>query len=226
MKLSFRRLARADFPLLSQWFSQPHVEPWWREPYDLGSVEQHYGPAVDGTDPTTLFIVERDGQPVGFAQLYLLDDNPDWKEALAPAGSYDKAAGIDYLIGEAAAIGVGLGPVIIGSLTEMAWQCHPNVAQVVVCVQQGNRRSWRALEKAGFERAWAGNIESEDASDNGPSYVYVRRHPLVPTAQSSATAQPTGDWCTEDRRTEDRPTDCLTPPDGAIGARSAKTSHH
>jgi aminoglycoside 6'-N-acetyltransferase len=187
MGLALRQLQRGDFALLSQWLSQPHVEPWWREEYDLESIEHRYGPAVDGVDPTQLLIVERDGQPVGFVQLYLLDDNPDWKQALAPAGTYDSAAGIDYLIGDEAATGKGLGPQIIDNLTEMAWQCHPGVTAVVVAVQQGNRRSWRALEKAGFERAWAGEIESEDPSDSGPSYVYVRRrsaagetHPVVP----------------------------------------------
>jgi aminoglycoside 6'-N-acetyltransferase len=175
MELSFRRLQRDDLALLSLWFSQPHVEPWWREGYDLESVERRYGPAVDGTDPTQLFIVEIDGEPFGFAQLYLLDDNPAWKKALAPAGNVDNSAGIDYLIGDEAAIGQGLGPRVIESLTATAWECYPHVLQVVASVQQGNRRSWRALEKAGFERAWAGEIESDDPSDNGPSYVYVRR---------------------------------------------------
>ena len=48
---------------------------------------------------------------------------------------------------------------------------YPNI---VAAVQQGNRRSWRALEKAGFSRTWAGQLESDDPSDAGPSYVYVR----------------------------------------------------
>jgi aminoglycoside 6'-N-acetyltransferase len=177
VKLSFRRLQRGDFGLLSLWFSRPHVAPWWREEHDPGTIERNYGPAVDGADPTELFIVERDGKPVGFAQLYLFDDNPGWKRALTAAGAYDDAAGIDYLIGLDAAIGQGLGPLIIDDLVRRAWQTHAGITQVVAAVQQDNRRSWRALEKAGFERAWAGDIESDDPSDNGLSYVYVRRRP-------------------------------------------------
>ena len=92
------------------WFSKPHVEPWWREEYDLESIERRYGPAVDGDDPTEMFIVEDDGRPVGFTQVYLLDDNPAWKRSLEPAGTFEDAAGIDYLIGEEAVIGQGLGP--------------------------------------------------------------------------------------------------------------------
>jgi hypothetical protein len=41
-------------------------------------------------------------------------------------------------------------------------------------VQQANHRSWRALEKAGYDRVFTGMIESEDPSDSGPSYVYLR----------------------------------------------------
>lgn len=175
MKLSFRPLRREDFPLLSQWLSRPHVERWWREAYDIEAIERNYGPAVDGTDPTHMLIVDQDGEPVGFAQLYRMDDNPDdWVMALAPAGAFNGAAGIDYLIGEEAAVGHGLGPRIIDCLVDRARQCYPDVARVVVSVAQDNRRSWRALEKAGFERVWAGDVVSDDPSDSGPSYVYVR----------------------------------------------------
>ncbi len=45
---------------------------------------------------------------------------------------------------------------------------------MAVAVQQDNRRSWRALEKAGYSRVFAGMIESDDPSDAGPSYLYVR----------------------------------------------------
>ena len=175
MKLSFRPLRRDDFSLLSRWFSQPHVEPWWREEYDLESIERRYGPAIDGTDPTELFVVEDEGKPLGFVQMYVLDDNPAWKKSLAPAGTFDNAVGIDYLIGDEAAIGHGLGPRVIDSVVEKAWASDEGAQSVVAAVQQANRRSWRALEKVGFQRVWAGEIVSDDPSDNGPNYVYVRQ---------------------------------------------------
>ena len=37
-----------------------------------------------------------------------------------------------------------------------------DITAVVAAVQQDNVRSWRALEKAGFARAWAGQIASTD----------------------------------------------------------------
>jgi aminoglycoside 6'-N-acetyltransferase len=171
----FRRLGRGDFGLLARWFSCPHVEPWWKEPYDAASIEKRYGPSVDGSDPTELFIVEIGGSPIGFMQRYSIDDNPAWKASLSHTGDHDGAVGIDYLIGEEGLIAKGLGPQLIGAFVAAAWQRYPEAPEVVVTVQQANRRSWRALEKAGFERTWSGTLESEDPSDAGLNFVYVLR---------------------------------------------------
>ena len=83
--------------------------------------------------------------------------------------------GIDYLIGDEALTGLGLGPQLIDAFVGSTWDRYPGASQIVVAVQQANLRSWRVLEKAGFERTWSGNIESDDPSDAGPSFVYVRR---------------------------------------------------
>jgi aminoglycoside 6'-N-acetyltransferase len=172
--LEFRPLRRSDFELLGQWLSAPYVELWWRQAYDPASIEAAYGPAVDGKDPTELFVVVRGGQPIGLVQRYLVDDNPAWKQSLEPAALPEPAVGIDYLIGTAELIGRGLGPVIIDRFVAEAWRRHPGVVAAVANVQQANRRSWRALEKSGFRRAWAGVLVSNDPSDDGPAYVYMR----------------------------------------------------
>ena len=49
-----------------------------------------------------------------------------------------------------------------------------DIDRLAVAVQQANHRSWRALEKAGYDRVFAGMIDSDDPSDAGPSYLYVR----------------------------------------------------
>ena len=64
---------------------------------------------------------------------------------------------------------------MIDGLVEETWASHAGVQLVVAAVQQANRRSWRALEKVGFRRVWAGEIVSDDPSDEGPNYVYVRQ---------------------------------------------------
>jgi len=181
--LIFRSLARPDFALLAMWLEAPHVAPWWPDPSDLASLERTYGPVVDGIEATQVFIVEFDGRPIGLIQRYRLPDYPEWERALAPAGVSGNLAGIDYLIGEASQIGHGLGPAIIGAFVERTFAEEPGIAGVAVAVQQANRRSWRALEKAGFDRHWAGLLDSDDPSDAGPSYVYLRRRP-PPSAAS------------------------------------------
>ncbi len=171
--LSFRHLRREDFPLLSRWFRQPHVEEWWRESHDLSSIEARYGPAVDGVDPTELFVVELDERAIGFLQWYRMIDNPSWLRSIAPAGVGEDAAGMDYLIGEATLLGKGLGPLMIRQFLDEVLPGCPGVHSVALSVGQGNRRSWRALEKLGFRRVWEGDLVSDDPSDEGPSFVYV-----------------------------------------------------
>ena len=139
-------------------------------------MEASYGPAVDGADPTEVFIVELDGEPAGSSSATGMDDYPAWQAPWRPSGrSSHAAAGIDYLIGVPALTGVGLGPLVIARFTVDTFARYPDVDTVVVAVHQANHRSWRALEKAGFTRVFAGMIESDDPSDDGPSFVYVRR---------------------------------------------------
>jgi aminoglycoside 6'-N-acetyltransferase len=175
--LSFRALGREDFPLLSQWLSAPHVQTWWREEFAPTSVERRYGPVVDGADPTECFVVEGDERPIGFVQRYLLADNPEWRVSLSVAGTPRDGAGIDFFIGVDTLIGRGLGPRIIESFVGDTWTRYPEIAAIIVNVSPDNRRSWRALEKAGFLRVWSGSLASDDPSDVGVSHVYMRARP-------------------------------------------------
>jgi aminoglycoside 6'-N-acetyltransferase len=177
VRLTFRPLQRDDFPRLSGWLGAPHVQPWWREDHELSAVEARYGPCVDGTDRTEVFVVEGDGVPIGLIQRYLITDDAEWERALGVAATPPDAAGIDYLIGDDRLIGRGLGTEMIARFTEDTLARYPDASAVVVSVQQANRRSWRALEKAGYRRVWAGMLDSDDPADEGPSYVYVRDRP-------------------------------------------------
>jgi aminoglycoside 6'-N-acetyltransferase len=65
---SFRPLSRSDFPLLQEWLGRAHVAAWWHERLDLTSVEVKYGPRVDGTEPTYVFVSNMlDGRLDGFS---------------------------------------------------------------------------------------------------------------------------------------------------------------
>jgi aminoglycoside 6'-N-acetyltransferase len=171
--LRYRRLARADFPLVAGWLAEPHVARWWRQAHSVDAVEAEYGGVVDGHDPTEVFIVEDDGRAIGLIQRYRLDANPDWQLVLAPAGTPADAFSLDYLIGVEDLTGRGIGPRMIAGCVAEGFELYPDLSAAVVAVQQDNRASWRALEKAGFQRAWSGQLESDDPSDAGPSHIYV-----------------------------------------------------
>lgn len=188
MRLALRQLDRSDLPQLSRWLEAPHVKHWWREPGDAAAVEAAYGPAIDGADPTELLIAELDGQPVGMLQRYLLADNPDYERALEPAGAPRPAAGLDYLIGDPDLTGRGLGPSMIAEGSVGAWLAYPDVVAIVVTVQIENRRSWRALEKAGYRRTWSGVVDSGDPSDDGTSHVYVLDRPSLGQGAGASNA--------------------------------------
>jgi aminoglycoside 6'-N-acetyltransferase len=140
------------------------------------AVEAEYGPCIDGLDPTELLVIEHEARPVGFIQRYRISDNPTWAAALAPAvatADTTNAVGFDYAIGAQAATGRGIGSDAIRLLASDTFERYPEVGSIVVAMQQANRPSWRALERVGFERRWAGLLDSPDPSDAGPSYVYV-----------------------------------------------------
>jgi aminoglycoside 6'-N-acetyltransferase len=173
--IGLRPMALADLPLLAHWLVQPHVSQWWRdEPADLDAVEARYGPCIDGTDPTELFVIEELGRPVGMIQRYLFADEPEWVAVFDGILDVTDAAGIDYLIGEADAVGRGLGTAAISAFADLVFAWRP-VRSIVVTVQQDNPASWRVLERAGFSRMWSGELDSPDPSDQGPEYVYRLR---------------------------------------------------
>jgi aminoglycoside 6'-N-acetyltransferase len=167
-------LVAGDLPRLAGWLAQPHVARWWREPSDLAAVTEKYLPCLDGRDPTELFVIEAGAAPVGFIQRYLIADDPAWARTLGAAGAGDAgaAAGIDYLIGDPALTGRGIGSAAIREFTAVTFTRYPDAVSVLVDVSQANRASWRALERAGYTRCWAGILDSPDPSDEAPSYLY------------------------------------------------------
>jgi aminoglycoside 6'-N-acetyltransferase len=145
--ISFRLLGRSDFPLLQEWMSAPHVAAWWRERFDLASVNLKYGPRVDGVEPTHVFVIEYSQRPIGWIQWYLWSDYPEHARQLSAEPA---SAGIDLAIGELAMTGLGLGPIAIREFLKQIVFADPSVRAVITDPEETNVRSLRALEKAGF----------------------------------------------------------------------------
>ena len=178
-ELTFRRLARADFPLLRAWLARPHVARWWNHGTSPQAVEADFGAAVDGTDPTDIFIVLAEGRPIGLVQRYLFADNPDYMAELAPlVATPGEALSIDYFVGEPEALGSGLGTAMIRASVTAVWRDHPSAPAVIVPVNAANEASWRTLERAGFERVAEGPLEPDNPIDDRSHHVYRIDRPI------------------------------------------------
>ena len=157
--IEFRPLERGDLPQLRRWLTAPHVAVWWgTPPADDAATAAKYGPLIDGDDPTEMFVFSVDRREAGVIQRYLIDDEPEWRAALAVAVDASGMAGIDYLIGEPDLVGQGIGPAMITAFLASTFERHPGCRAVVVDVDPENRASWRALEKAGFRRIYDGDL--------------------------------------------------------------------
>ncbi len=167
-KIRFRPLLRQDLPLLGSWLAAPHVARWWQEPSDHRSVETNYLPLIDGQDSTQVFVIELDREAVGIIQLWRLGDCTEWADYQAVIEDPQNAAGIDFLLGEVKHVGKGIGSQAIRDFVSLVFECYPEIDAVVADPEQANVQSWRALEKVGFERIWAGEV----ANSSGPSFLY------------------------------------------------------
>jgi RimJ/RimL family protein N-acetyltransferase len=147
-QIEFPPLTEADLPLVEGWLRREHVARWWRD--DIGESLAEYRRALEGREPTDHFLIEVDRRPVGMIQTYLISDYPEWEEVVQVG---DGVAGVDLMIGEADIIGHGLGPRVLAQFAREVVLARPGTQAVVATVDEANRRSWRAFEKAGFRYA-------------------------------------------------------------------------
>lgn len=173
MTYTFRRLTRAEFPLLSGWLANPHVARWWNHETSPEALERDFGTSADGGESSEDLLALQDDHPIGLIQRSKLADYPEYLtefEALTdvPAG----AATIDYLIGEAAQTGRGVGTAMIKAVVEETWTIYTDANAILVAVVAGNRPSWRALERSGFHRVAEGPMEPDNPIDDPLHYVY------------------------------------------------------
>ena len=182
MAISFRRVTEADFPLLARWLAEPHVHRWWHHDTDPAAVERDFGPTARGEEPSEDLLALVDGEPVGLVQRCRWEDWPEDREALlaGSGGRIDVPPGaltVDYLLGSPDAVGRGLGPRVIAAAVQDAWTAYPDATAVIVPVAAANRRSWRALEKAGFRLVGEADLEPDNPVDDRRHVVHRFNRP-------------------------------------------------
>jgi aminoglycoside 6'-N-acetyltransferase len=176
--ITFVRLTRDDFPLLSKWLSDPTVARWWDHETSPEAVERDFGAEVDGTEPSEVFLAWTGGHPFGLIQRYAIADYPEYVEELSAVCPISgSAVSIDYLIGEPDRRGRGLGAAMIAAFVAESWAAYPDASAVVVAMHQHNAASWRAVERAGFRRIAEGELTPDNPVDNRDHYLYQLDRP-------------------------------------------------
>ena len=177
-ELAIRRMRDepGEHERMARWLNAPHVREWWDPddpPATAAGVRAHYGPRAAGGEATTACIIEVGERPVGYVQFYPWDAYPD---ELAEMGIdlEPGAYGLDILIGEADAVGAGVGSRAVAILSDhLGRECGATAVALTTAV--ANVRAVRAYEKAGFERA--GRVLDTDTrgGERIEAYLMVRR---------------------------------------------------
>lgn len=148
--VTLRAMARGDLADMLRWRQADHVRRWW-QPYGeptLESVTERYGPRIDGTTPTRMWVALVNGRAFGFVQDYRIADYPDY----ARLCGHEDAVGVDYAIGEEAWLGKGLGPRLLWAWMARARRRFPAVTTYFAAPDLANEASLRTLDRSGFVR--------------------------------------------------------------------------
>lgn len=149
-QVSLRPMTRGDLPELARWRRAEHVRRWWvdaEEPTDE-FIASKYADDVDGRTPTRLWVVEVHGRSVGMVQDYRIRDHPDFA-LLTPDPD---AVGLDYLIGEPAYVGRGIGTLMLWAWLRRVPRRFPDVRHCFAAPDHRHEASLRLLDRVGFRR--------------------------------------------------------------------------
>jgi release factor glutamine methyltransferase len=140
-----------DYGLLHRWLTTPEVLEWYEgrdRVFELADIVAEYGPgsdlAAEGVEPA---IVELDGVPVGYVQLYELALFADEFGLADGRGVWS----LDLFVGEPSLHGSGLGRRLVRAVAEHL-RHERGARDVVIMPYPENERAVRAYEAAGFVR--------------------------------------------------------------------------
>jgi aminoglycoside 6'-N-acetyltransferase len=164
-------------PLARRWLLEPHVRRWWNDDpsehdYPEGTVAD-WLTAVNGTDPTDMFLIRMDGTPIGVMQSYRVDSYPDYVEELGELP--EPAFSLDLFIGEPTLIGKGIGPDLLRAFLRIAFAKY-GLDYCVIGPSRSNVAAIRAYEKVGFR--YLKDYREEDTSDPEHMLLDLRRSEL------------------------------------------------
>lgn len=146
--VSFRPMRHEDLPAVVRWQQAPHANRWFHGAgLTLAAAEERYGPRLAGEHPTRMWVVQIDALDVGYVQDYRVGDHDE----TAVKTRDPEAVGFDYLIGDPAVVGRGLGTRMIWTFVrDVLVPTYPEAPRFLACPDHRNAASLRALAKCGF----------------------------------------------------------------------------
>lgn len=142
-QIVLRPVTDRDMALIRGWLLQDHVVKWFEHPQDwLNEIENRKNQFAW----INHFIVSFEGADIGFCQYYAYKNSgEDWHGSVDVEGSYS----LDYLIGDMAYMGRGLGKKIICVLVQEIGKA-PDAKRVLAKPDTQNAASCNTLLSAGF----------------------------------------------------------------------------
>lgn len=146
--ISFRRMTRADLPLVHGWMCEEHVRRWFHEgTWKFARFEAEYGRYVDGLDPVDPYLALLDGAPFGYICKY---DAAGWPELQEVAPTEPGTAGPDLLIGRREYVQRGLGTHMLRQFLRDVLFADAAVQTCIIDPNVANHAAIRSYEKVGF----------------------------------------------------------------------------
>ena len=163
--ISFKTLEFKDIPLLYKWLNTDLVKEWYgKKDVSLAEVNEKYSKYITKEKPTDAYIIQIDGNDVGYIQTYMIKDYPDYdKYVQANEGS----AGLDLYIGEPNYIHKSYGKYIISKFLNDIIFANPSVSDCILGPEPSNLVAIKTYSKVGF--IYIKTIQVPD--ENTPEYL-------------------------------------------------------
>ncbi|MDX1803485.1 MAG: GNAT family N-acetyltransferase [Alcanivorax sp.] len=145
--LGFAPLTEEDLGLLHGWLAAPHVVQWWGPSRSLEEVLRDYNPATRCVGGPAYFLIELEGEPVGFIHRYAPVEHHHegwWRQIHDPG-----ARGIDLFLASPQWLDRGLGRRALRSFAALLFR-DPAVTTLIADPAPDNLRAVGCFAAAGF----------------------------------------------------------------------------
>ncbi len=161
-RIAFRPVEiERDLPHLLRWLADLDVRRW----YDEGELtEANIGARFAPEATTRKYIIEIDGQGVGYIQVYRLADEEEYRRQVDVP---PEAVAMDLFIGEPEFRGKGWGTGVLRACLERLVFGEMEAPLAMIAPDPENARAVRSYEKAGFRPLKRVYVTDDDPGNTG-----------------------------------------------------------